>query len=36
MLNALRLGQLDAKIVEGFKKLSRPVLYEDGIEATEL
>ena len=36
MLNALRLGKVNPKITEEFKRLSRPIVYEDGIEATAL
>ena len=36
MLNALRMGNSNTDIVAHFKKLSRPVVYSDGIEATEL
>lgn len=32
----MRLGELDAKAVEEFKKLSRPVEYPDGIGPTQL
>ena len=36
MLNAMRFGKLDAKTTQAFKALSRPVVYTDGIEPTEL
>jgi hypothetical protein len=36
MLNAMRFGRLDARTVNEFKKLSRVVQYDDGIEPTEL
>ena len=36
MLNALRMGNSNTDIVAHFKRLSRPVVYSDGIEATEL
>jgi len=36
MLNEMRLGILHPATVEQFTKLSRPVSYSDGIEATEL
>lgn len=36
MLNAMRFGDLKPMMVEKFKKLSRPVVYSDGIEPTEL
>lgn len=32
----MRFGNLDKDIVEAFRKLSRPVTYNDGIEPTEL
>jgi ATP-dependent DNA helicase PIF1 len=36
MLNEMRLGTLSQKTVATFKKLERPIEYEDGIQATEL
>jgi hypothetical protein len=36
MLNAMRFGRLNTHTVNEFKKLSRVVQYEDGIEPTEL
>ena len=36
MLNSIRLGILDRKIVIGLRKLSRALHYSDGIEPTEL
>lgn len=36
MLNAMRFGKMDAKAVQAFGALSRPVVYDDGIEPTEL
>ncbi|KAI0374521.1 hypothetical protein BV20DRAFT_936111, partial [Pilatotrama ljubarskyi] len=36
MLNAMRFGRLDAKTTAEFRKLSREVRYDDGIEPTEL
>lgn len=36
MLNAMRYGDLDQRTIAEFRKLSRPVKYEDGIEPTEL
>ncbi|KZT22126.1 hypothetical protein NEOLEDRAFT_1072215, partial [Neolentinus lepideus HHB14362 ss-1] len=36
MLNALRIGQLSERIVDEFRQLSRPIIYTDGIEPTEL
>jgi len=36
MLNSMRFGVMEPKTIEAFQNLSRPVVYEDGIEATEL
>ena len=36
MLNAMRFGQMSGPAIEEFKKLSRPVKYEDGIGPTQL
>ncbi|PIL30943.1 hypothetical protein GSI_07112 [Ganoderma sinense ZZ0214-1] len=36
MLNAMRFGKMDAQTTLSFRKLSRPVQYDDGIEPTEL
>lgn len=36
MLNAIRFGELDQKTIAEFQKLSRSVVYDDGIEPTEL
>ncbi|GMF00580.1 unnamed protein product [[Candida] boidinii] len=36
MLNALRIGEVTEGLVQSFKKLERPVNYEDGILPTEL
>ncbi|OSX67965.1 hypothetical protein POSPLADRAFT_1128615, partial [Postia placenta MAD-698-R-SB12] len=36
MLNAMRLGQLSEDAAVKFRALSRPVIYEDGIEPTDL
>jgi hypothetical protein len=36
MLNEMRFGKLSAKSIAKFKSLSRPIEYEDGLEATEL
>ncbi|CCM00349.1 uncharacterized protein FIBRA_02379 [Fibroporia radiculosa] len=36
MLNAMRFGRLVPETVSKFRKLSRPVMYEDGIEPTDL
>ena len=36
MLNEMRLGHLSQSTIEGFKALSRPLNFNDTIEATEL
>lgn len=36
MLNALRYGSMDNEMIAKFYKLSREVVYEDGLEPTEL
>lgn len=36
MLNAMRFGEMDGPAIEEFKKLSRPVIYTDGIGPTQL
>ncbi|CAL3969334.1 unnamed protein product [Diplocarpon coronariae] len=36
MLNEMRLGKITDETIAAFKKLSRPISYEDGLAATEL
>ena len=36
MLNEMRFGRLSEKSTRKFKALSREILYEDGLGATEL
>lgn len=36
MLNAIRFGKTSASTARAFRQLSRTVIYEDGIEPTEL
>lgn len=36
MLNEMRFGTLSQQSIQEFRKLSRPIHYEDGMEATEL
>lgn len=36
MLNDMRLGELDDHAIRAFRKLSRPLHYEDGIGPTQL
>jgi ATP-dependent DNA helicase PIF1 len=36
MLNEMRFGNLSQQSIAEFRKLSRPIHYEDGMEATEL
>ncbi|KAI0307998.1 hypothetical protein B0F90DRAFT_104049 [Multifurca ochricompacta] len=36
MLNAMRWGQMSDQIISRFCKLSREIVYEDGIEPTQL
>jgi ATP-dependent DNA helicase PIF1 len=36
MLSAMRLGQLNSRAIAQFNKLSRPLVYDDGIEASLL
>jgi hypothetical protein len=36
MLSAMRLGQLDSQTIAKFNQLSRPLIYDDGIEASLL
>ena len=36
MLNDMRWGQLSEQFIPKFYQLSREIVYEDGIEATEL
>ena len=36
MLNEMRLGKITDETVRAFKKLSRPIEYEDALDATEL
>lgn len=36
MLNEMRFGRLSEQSIAKFKSLSRPILYDDGIEPTEL
>lgn len=36
MLNEMRFGTLSKSSIDEFRKLTRPIQYEDGMEATEL
>lgn len=36
MLNEMRFGNLSAKSIQTFKKLSREIEYDDGLGPTEL
>jgi hypothetical protein len=36
MLNEMRFGKLSQASIARFKKLSRPLKFDDGIDATEL
>ncbi|POS81461.1 DNA repair and recombination protein pif1 [Diaporthe helianthi] len=36
MLNEMRLGHISEQTVETFKKMSRPIHFDDGLEVTEL
>ena len=36
MLNEMRLGRISAQTVQAFKKLARPLTFDDGVEMTEL
>lgn len=36
MLNEMRLGHISEQTVETFKKMSRPIHFNDGLEVTEL
>lgn len=36
MLNEMRFGRLSQKSIAMFKSLSRPIMYDDGLAATEL
>ncbi|TFY83127.1 hypothetical protein EWM64_g883 [Hericium alpestre] len=36
MLNSMRFGQLTPDAIDKFRNLSRPLVYDDGIEPTEL
>lgn len=36
MLNEMRFGRLSQESITRFKYLSRPIIYEDGLGATEL
>jgi ATP-dependent DNA helicase PIF1 len=36
MLNEMRLGRMSERTVQTFKQLKRPLVYEDGLEVTEL
>jgi hypothetical protein len=36
MLNEMRFGKLSAKSISRWRSLSREVMYDDGISATEL
>jgi ATP-dependent DNA helicase PIF1 len=36
MLNEMRYGKLTPASIAKFKKLSRPLKFDDGIDATEL
>lgn len=36
MLSSMRIGQLTPQLIKRFKQLSRPLVYDDGIEASVL
>jgi ATP-dependent DNA helicase PIF1 len=36
MLNAIRFGKTSSGTIQAFKRLSRPVIYTDGIDPMEL
>jgi len=36
MLSSMRMGVLTPKIIARFHSLSRPIVYDDGIEASVL
>lgn len=36
MLNEMRLGKITPQTIEAFRKLSRPLQFDDELEATEL
>lgn len=36
MLSSMRIGQLSPQLITRFRQLSRPLVYEDGIEASVL
>lgn len=36
MLSSMRIGQLTPQLITRFKQLSRPLVYDDGIEASVL
>ena len=36
MLNEMRLGKITDDTIRAFRKLSRPIKYEDALDATEL
>jgi ATP-dependent DNA helicase PIF1 len=36
MLNEMRLGKISDETVKAFRRLERPIKYEDSLEATEL
>jgi hypothetical protein len=36
MLSAMRVGQLSSRTIAQFRQLSRPLVYDDGIEASML
>ena len=36
MLNEMRFGMLTPASIAAFKSLSRPIIYDDGVEPTEL
>lgn len=36
MLSSMRIGQLSPQLITKFRQLSRPLVYEDGIEASVL
>jgi ATP-dependent DNA helicase PIF1 len=36
MLNEMRLGKISDETVKAFRRLARPIQYEDSLEATEL
>jgi ATP-dependent DNA helicase PIF1 len=36
MLNEMRFGELSQSSINEFRKLSRPLHFDDGVESTEL